>query len=685
VPLIMSTFKTQIEDMIGSVGDDTFLSDALTDGAKELINLLPVNKLWTVSSDLTDSGSGIAVANSRVLYAHKSGYPARLVSPAMQGLLKDSASIHLATTKSPAYYLENGKAYVIDAASPTGGTVVAVSYPTVASSDSSIASFPDDFEYVVKLYAAIQGRIRQLSDKLSELPSDPIGMVVPISPSAPTLDTSISNDVSNFVYSSQASDLPSDLTMPTLDTAPTITDLSISDSTSVSVPSAPSITASNVSVSSMTADAIGTLGTAPSYVTPSFTAPTFPTITDLDLSTNNANITAPTSLAAPSFTDAQSSQAGSNLPSYTSPTMVLDEIPDAGSISTAGDQIDVSKWFDIAGDYIQTEEDEELAAAHLQKMAMYFQQYKLALDEKIASWNDSVEEYRGRLQEALANEQLQLSSDNQEYAAKLQRHATELNEYQAQVNAEYQEWVQNEVVNKIDKWKVEYANAIQKYIADINNNTQAFNAANAAYQANLQKLIVNSQQAQAAAAQNAQLTTDASAKDAANTLSADIQDYTLQLQRLSADVARHQVEVNKEVQVYVTNEIQKEIALWQMDQQQQLELTSVTIQNYQARTAVTNAKMQDALNSLNLAVQKHTSELNEAISLNRSKIEKYTADIQDYSAKASAMAQQTGLELQKYGSIYQKVFAEYNALLAGLQDLRGQYKQSLELLIGAKA
>ena len=41
----MSTFKTRIEDYIGSVGDDTFLGDALTDTASEILRALPENKL----------------------------------------------------------------------------------------------------------------------------------------------------------------------------------------------------------------------------------------------------------------------------------------------------------------------------------------------------------------------------------------------------------------------------------------------------------------------------------------------------------------------------------------------------------------------------------------------------------------------------------------------------------------
>ena len=50
----MSTFKTRIEDYIGSVGDDTFLGDALTDTATEVLRALPVSKLGYFSEESSD-------------------------------------------------------------------------------------------------------------------------------------------------------------------------------------------------------------------------------------------------------------------------------------------------------------------------------------------------------------------------------------------------------------------------------------------------------------------------------------------------------------------------------------------------------------------------------------------------------------------------------------------------------
>jgi len=49
-----------------------------------------------------------------------------------------------------------------------------------------------------------------------------------------------------------------------------------------------------------------------------------------------------------------------------------------GSVDTPGDRIDVTKWFDIVGDYIQ-DEDVELASAYLSKINSYLQNYQMEL------------------------------------------------------------------------------------------------------------------------------------------------------------------------------------------------------------------------------------------------------------------------------------------------------------------
>jgi hypothetical protein len=57
----MATFKVQIEDLIGSVGDDSALTQWLQDGTREIINVLPSNLKETCYSKQTFTS---AAANS---------------------------------------------------------------------------------------------------------------------------------------------------------------------------------------------------------------------------------------------------------------------------------------------------------------------------------------------------------------------------------------------------------------------------------------------------------------------------------------------------------------------------------------------------------------------------------------------------------------------------------------------
>jgi hypothetical protein len=62
----------------------------------------------------------------------------------------------------------------------------------------------------------------------------------------------------------------------------------------------------------------------------------------------------------------------------------------AGDVDTAGDRIDITKWFDIVGDYIQ-DEDVELASAYLSKINSYLQNYQMELtgDQSQYQWYES--------------------------------------------------------------------------------------------------------------------------------------------------------------------------------------------------------------------------------------------------------------------------------------------------------
>jgi len=56
----------------------------------------------------------------------------------------------------------------------------------------------------------------------------------------------------------------------------------------------------------------------------------------------------------------------------------LTTIADTASVDTEADRVDITKWFNIVGDYIQ-DEDVELASAYLSKINSYLQNYQMEL------------------------------------------------------------------------------------------------------------------------------------------------------------------------------------------------------------------------------------------------------------------------------------------------------------------
>ena len=183
----MASYQTKIEDLIGSVGDEDAVADFCTDTARELVNIAPKDILHIMAEEIDDTGTGASLSNSKFLYAKKDGYEASKVDPNKTARYTDSNSIYYATTKNPICYILKNKAYV----KPSGGQVFAVKFPTIAH-DDSFGSYgtgivvAQDLEPAILLGAAVKGRLRQLADKRTSLPT---GLVFPSTPSVPSLSS----------------------------------------------------------------------------------------------------------------------------------------------------------------------------------------------------------------------------------------------------------------------------------------------------------------------------------------------------------------------------------------------------------------------------------------------------------------------------------------------------------------
>ena len=351
----MATYQVKVEDLIGSVGDTAAISDFCTDTARELVNIAPKDILHVMAEEIDDSGSGATLSNAKFLYAKKDGYEAPKVEPDKTARYTDSNSIYYATTKSPICYILKNKAFV----KPSGGQVFAVKFPTIAFGDSfgSYASsgtvVAQELEPIILLGAAVKGRLRQLADKRTSLPT---GLVFPSTPSVPSLS----------------------------------------------------------------ANQIGTLGTAPVYTAP---------------------------------------KVGGA-------TEELTATIEAATAGEATDKYDFSRWFDLVADYIEDSEDIELAQAQIQKISTYLNSYAQAMQNQMNVFNDANVEYQAELQRVTENARLSSQDDAQllqKYQAELQNYSNELNAQVQSYTSDLQRFSQEHglMVQELQVLQAQYAQAVQ--------------------------------------------------------------------------------------------------------------------------------------------------------------------------------------------------------------------------------
>lgn len=186
-------FAAQIHSLSGfnadgtddtETGDDFDESAAqwMTDGAKEIINMLPqkLKEKCMTETTITNSPSYLSdldgigeILHVTRLSADSGGYrvPCREVASMYGEMTGDSTNImYHASATDPAYWITSSSDAVILNVNPTPtanqtGIVYHVGYPTFTAggggaldveTGTSIANFPDEAEYLVVLYAAIK-------------------------------------------------------------------------------------------------------------------------------------------------------------------------------------------------------------------------------------------------------------------------------------------------------------------------------------------------------------------------------------------------------------------------------------------------------------------------------------------------------------------------------------------------
>ena len=172
----MATFEAQVEGLTSlsisgsSAPTQTELTQFLTDGAKEIINVLP-NRLQALcaSEQTFTSGTADTLNTGNILFVTRNDgdieQPCRRIPAPLADKAKDPDDMLYASITDPAYFIKNNTLDVL----PDGGSCKysEVQYPAVAFGDSAITRFPDEAEHLVALYGAIKSLQNVLGNKSS--------------------------------------------------------------------------------------------------------------------------------------------------------------------------------------------------------------------------------------------------------------------------------------------------------------------------------------------------------------------------------------------------------------------------------------------------------------------------------------------------------------------------------------
>lgn len=166
-----TSIKSRLLDLLSDiVVDNTAIGQFATDAAKEIINVLPQEMLWSMSVETADENqNGAAITSSRILGVSRNGYEAKEVRYAdRQRYFSTDAgvqSIYEATAESPVYWKFNGRVFV-EPPHVSLCKVEHINYPTITF-DNDLSNFvgaPDEIEHLIILKTAIKARISELNE-----------------------------------------------------------------------------------------------------------------------------------------------------------------------------------------------------------------------------------------------------------------------------------------------------------------------------------------------------------------------------------------------------------------------------------------------------------------------------------------------------------------------------------------
>lgn len=515
-----------------------------------VVSKIPKELLWfsaKQSSAVTDANGFDVSGSDTVLSVERNGYSAEQVPFALSKWIDDSTSLHKATALFPKYYLAQGKVFIKPdpASGGSEGYVYFVDY-TQVDDDSDLRS--------AVIFHACSSEFTKLS--ITELPTVSISSSAPTGISAPSIS-----------YSNAA-----------LGDAVSTAQDSIATAQDSIAAAQDSVNAAQDAINSAQDGYTGEIDTV---------APT-------DASNTAAGGTTATAGSGLAGTSTHGTSTGSGASDYTSPG---GDIPESGSANSLlamndgtvnADQIFYDKWWDVLGEYIENEEDSELAAVQIQKISAYIAAFRAEVEDARAAMEATIQDAQLATQSSIADARSETQSNiaDGDYATRINSVnaqettkasvatvqaavqasiATGQTATQASIaNASNDKDVTNAGISsktqaKTAKMQASTNAAIQKMQqstgAAIAKMGQSTSAATAKMQQSTSAAVQKMVQSTTAAIQKMQQSTSVNIQNASKVLEAAIQDYMLEVQNYQSQVQAYSFNIQKEV-----SEFQNKIA-----------------------------------------------------------------------------------------------------------------------------
>ena len=193
----MADFQTQIENItkLDASADQSKITQWLKDGIKEIINrIIAISPGETakftstsnsnLNNDITVQGKILSVMRDQYFVGGNRLRKADMIDPNSRYDVTDSDSIYYRTAYNPCYYILDGKINTLPTPDNDNLLYVTQVYyeQDVAYDSTSVSNFPDEYEHLVPMYAAIKFMFRQLAVveeemgtmNLPEIPQKPI-------------------------------------------------------------------------------------------------------------------------------------------------------------------------------------------------------------------------------------------------------------------------------------------------------------------------------------------------------------------------------------------------------------------------------------------------------------------------------------------------------------------------------